>query len=177
MEILQSVIQYILDLGAAVFVPFLMLIVGLAMKMKFRDAFTSALTLGIAFTGMGILVNFIMTSMGSAANDLTTHTGLSLPAVDIGWPGAAAISWAWPYAFLVFPLQLAINFIMLITKQTKTLNVDLWNVWNKIFTAVILNLRHYLKGYLEVELLLPRHYDQSELMKFQHLLQLHHSRL
>ena len=113
MEILQSVIQYILDLGAAVFVPFLMLIVGLAMKMKFRDAFTSALTLGIAFTGMGILVNFIMTSMGSAANDLTTHTGLSLPAVDIGWPGAAAISWAWPYAFLV------------------------WNVWNKIFTAVI----------------------------------------
>lgn len=137
MEILQSLIQYILDLGAAVFVPFLMLIVGLAMKMKFRDAFTSALTLGIAFTGMGILVNFIMTSMGSAANDLTTHTGLSLPAVDIGWPGAAAISWAWPYAFLVFPLQLAINFIMLITKQTKTLNVDLWNVWNKIFTAVI----------------------------------------
>ena len=137
MEILQSVIQYILDLGAAVFVPFLMLIVGLAMKMKFRDAFTSALTLGIAFTGMGILVNYIMTSMGAAANDLTTHTGLSLPAVDIGWPGAAAISWAWPYAFLVFPLQLAINFIMLITKQTKTLNVDLWNVWNKIFTAVI----------------------------------------
>ena len=137
MEVLQSVIQYILDLGAAVFVPFLMLIVGLVMKMKFRDAFTAALTLGIAFTGMGILVNFIMTSMGSAANDLTTHTGLSLPAVDIGWPGAAAISWAWPYAFLVFPLQLAINFIMLITKQTKTLNVDLWNVWNKIFTAVI----------------------------------------
>ena len=26
---------------------------------------------------------------------------------------------------------------MLVTKQTKTLNVDLWNVWNKIFTAVI----------------------------------------
>ena len=137
METLQVVIQYILDLGAAVFVPFLMLIVGLAMKMKFREAFTAALTLGIAFTGMGILVNFIMTSMGAAANDLTTHTGLSLPAVDIGWPGAAAISWAWPYAFLVFPLQLAINFVMLVTKQTKTLNVDLWNVWNKIFTAVI----------------------------------------
>ncbi len=154
METLQVVIQYILDLGAAVFVPFLMLIVGLAMKMKFREAFTAALTLGIAFTGMGILVNFIMTSMGAAANDLTTHTGLSLPAVDIGWPGAAAISWAWPYAFLVFPLQLAINFIMLVTKQTKTLNVDLWNVWNKIFTAVIVTyftnnifLRIYCSSY------------------------------
>ncbi|MGT2784678.1 PTS galactitol transporter subunit IIC [Streptococcus merionis] len=137
METLQTIIQYILDLGAAVFVPFLMLIVGLCMKMKLRDAFSSALTLGIAFTGMGILVNFIMTSMGSAANDLATNTGLSLPAVDIGWPGAASISWAWPYAFLLFPIQLGINFLMLITNQTKTLNVDLWNVWNKIFTAVL----------------------------------------
>lgn len=137
MDILKIIVQYILDLGAAVFVPFLMLIVGLCMKMKFRDAFQAALTLGIAFTGMGILVNFIMTSMGQAANDLTTHTGLSLPAVDIGWPGAASISWAWPYAFLLFPIQLGINFLMLVMNQTKTLNVDLWNVWNKIFTAVI----------------------------------------
>ncbi|EHI70441.1 rhamnulose-1-phosphate aldolase [Streptococcus ictaluri] len=137
MDILKTVIQYILDLGAAVFVAFLMLVVGLLMKMKFRDAFSAALTLGIAFTGMGILVNFIMTSMGAAANDLTTHTGISLPAVDIGWPGAANISWAWPYAFLMFPLQLGINFLLLVTNQTKTLNVDLWNVWNKIFTAVI----------------------------------------
>ncbi|MGT2907711.1 PTS galactitol transporter subunit IIC [Streptococcus dentiloxodontae] len=139
MDILQTVIQYILDLGAAVFVPFLMLIVGLCMKMKFRDAFTAALTLGIAFTGMNLLINFIQDSVGTAANDLTKNTGLSLPAVDIGWPGAAAITWAWPYAFLAFPLQLVINFVMLVTHQTKTLNVDLWNVWNKIFTAVIVS--------------------------------------
>lgn len=28
---------------------------------------------------------------------------------------------------------------MLITNQTKTLNVDMWNVWNKIFTAVLVS--------------------------------------
>lgn len=139
MEALGAVIQYILDLGAAVFVPLLMLIIGLCMRMKFREAFTSALTLGIAFTGMGILVEFIMNSMGQAANDLATNTGLSLPAVDIGWPGAASITWAWPYAFLMFPLQVGINIVMLLLNQTKTLNVDLWNVWNKIFTAVLIS--------------------------------------
>lgn len=138
MAFLTDVIQYILNLGAAVFVPLLMLLVGLFMRMKLRDAFSAALTLGIAFTGMGILVNFIMTSMGEAANDLALNTGLSLPAVDIGWPGAASISWAWPYAFLLFPLQIGINIVMLMLNQTKTLNVDLWNVWNKIFTAVLI---------------------------------------
>lgn len=133
MDILQNVVQYILDLGAAVFVPFLMFIIALCMRMKVRDAFISALTLGIAFTGMNLLVNFIMTSMGAAANDLANNTGLSLPAVDIGWPGAASITWAWPYAFLMFPVQIGINVVLLLLNQTKTLNVDLWNVWNKIF--------------------------------------------
>lgn len=139
MELLQTVINYILDLGAAVFVPLIMLIIGLLMKMKFRDAFTAALTLGVAFTGMNLLIDFMMDSMGGAANSMAENTGISLPAVDIGWPGMASISWAWPFAFLVFPLQIVINIVMLVINQTKTLNVDMWNVWNKIFTAVLVS--------------------------------------
>lgn len=139
MEVLQTVVDYVLNLGAAVFVPLIMLTIGLLMKMKFRDAFTSALTLGIAFTGMNLLIGFMMDSMGGAASAMADSTGISLPAVDIGWPGMASISWAWPYAFLLFPLQIGINIFLLVTKQTKTLNVDMWNVWNKIFTAVIVS--------------------------------------
>lgn len=139
MELLKTIINYILNLGAPVFVPFLMLIIGLCMKMKFKDAFSAALTLGVAFTGMNILIGFMMTSMGGAATALAQNTGINLPAVDIGWPGMASISWAWPYAFLLFPLQICINIVMLITDQTKTLNVDMWNVWNKIFTAVLVS--------------------------------------
>lgn len=137
MEILETVIQYILDLGPAVFVPMIMLVVGVAIRMKMGDAFRAALILGVAFTGMNLLIGFMMDSMGSAANALAGNTGVSLPAVDIGWPGMASISWAWPYAFLAFPIQILTNIVMLITKQTKTLNVDMWNVWNKIFTAVL----------------------------------------
>ena len=144
METLQTVINFILnDLGAAVFVPALMLIIGLCMKMKFSEAFSSALTLGIAFTGMSILINYMMTSMGDAAQKLAENTGISLPAVDGGWPGMASISWAWPYAFLMYPLTIGINIILLDLNHTKTLNVDMWNVWNKIFTAVMVS---YISG-------------------------------
>lgn len=144
MEVLQTVVNFILnDLGAAVFVPALMLIIGLAMRMKFSEAFISALTLGIAFTGMSLLIDYMMDSMGTAARALTENTGIALPAVDGGWPGMASISWAWPYAFLLFPLTIGINIIMLVTNTTKTLNVDMWNVWNKIFTAVMVS---YISG-------------------------------
>ena len=140
METLQTVVNFVLnDLGAAVFVPLLMLIIGLAMKMKFSEAFVSALTLGIAFSGMNLLIGYMMGSMGDAAASLAENTGITLSAIDGGWPGMAAISWAWPYAFLLFPLTIGINVLMLIFNKTKTLNVDMWNVWNKIFTAVMVS--------------------------------------
>ncbi|MFM9597109.1 PTS transporter subunit IIC, partial [Streptomyces scabiei] len=62
---------------------------------------------------------------------------LSLNAIDAGWTGVAAITWSYKSAFLFFPLLLLINFIMLTLNLTKTLNVDMWNVWNKIFTYVV----------------------------------------
>ena len=75
MDTLQSAISFVLnDLGAAVFVPLLMLLIGLSMKMKFSQAFHSALTLGIAFTGMSILINYMMASMGDAAQKLADNT-------------------------------------------------------------------------------------------------------
>ena len=144
MDTLQSAISFVLnDLGAAVFVPLLMLLIGLSMKMKFSQAFHSALTLGIAFTGMSILINYMMASMGDAAQKLADNTGISLTAIDGGWPGMASISWAWPYAFLMFPVTIGINILMLLFNKTKTLNVDMWNVWNKIFTAVMVS---YITG-------------------------------
>lgn len=143
MDILKEVVNYVLGLGAPVFVPIIMLIVGLAARMKFRDAFSAALTLGIAFTGMTLVINFMTGSISPAAQALSERTGITLTAVDGGWPGMAAISWAWPYAFLLFPLQIGINIIMLVFNWTKTLNVDMWNVWAKIFTAVMVS---YISG-------------------------------
>ncbi len=39
MDVLYNVVQYILGFGAAVFVPLIMLIIGLLCRMKFADAF------------------------------------------------------------------------------------------------------------------------------------------
>ncbi|GAA4714449.1 PTS galactitol transporter subunit IIC [Brevibacillus fulvus] len=137
MATLQSWIEFILALGAPVFVPFIMIVVGLFARMKLKEAVSAALTLGVAFIGMNIVVGFMMDSMGPAARSFAQNTGIQLNIIDGGWTSLATLAWAWPLAFFMFPLQLGLNILMLITKQTNTLNVDLWNVWGKILTAVL----------------------------------------
>lgn len=132
---MEAVLNYILGLGAAIFLPVIMIALGLAMKMKVKRAIIAGLTLGIAFTGMNVVLGFMFDAISPAATALVERTGLQLTAIDVGWSPMAAIAWAWPYALVLFPLQIIINLIMLGLRWTNCLNVDLWNVWGKIFIA------------------------------------------
>lgn len=133
----MAVINYILGLGAAVFLPIIMILLGLGMKMKPKKAIIAGLTLGIAFTGMNVVLSFMFGAISPAATAFVNNTGIKLTSIDVGWSPMSAIAWAWPYALLVFPLQIGINILMLAFKWTDCLNVDLWNVWGKIFTATM----------------------------------------
>src|SRR5699024_6291171 len=114
MSTLQSIIQYILDLGAPVFVPLIMLAIGLFARMKFRDALSAAIIFGVAFSGMTLVVDFMLNSISPAAQSFAENTGINLSGVDGGWTSAAAITWSWPLAFLMFPITVGINIVMLV---------------------------------------------------------------
>ncbi|MBM7690374.1 PTS galactitol transporter subunit IIC [Enterococcus ureilyticus] len=145
MEIFQSVIDYILNLGSAIFVPLIILIIGLIARMPLKKAFMSAITLGVAFTGMSMVIGFMSDAVSPASVAMAKNTGISLPALDLGWTGAASITWSWSYAFVFFAVVLGVNFIMLLLNLTKTLNVDMWNVWGKALTAYLV---YFISGSL-----------------------------
>ena len=120
MELLSTVVQSLLDLGAAIFVPIIIILAGLIVKMKLKDAISAGLTLGVAFTGMTMLINFMTGAITPAAEAMLKNVGISLPIIDGGWTTMSTISWSWPYAFLMFPLMILINIIMLVLKKTNT---------------------------------------------------------
>lgn len=136
MDVLQNVVNYVLGLGPSVFVSAIMIVIGLLVRMKAKDAISAGITLGVAFTGMGMLIEFMMGAIGPAANEMVTNTGIALPILDGGWTTLATLAWSWPYAFVMFPVVIGVNIIMLVLKRTNTINADMWNVWGKIFTAV-----------------------------------------
>ncbi|MGX7196030.1 PTS galactitol transporter subunit IIC [Enterococcus olivae] len=137
MEVFSSVINFVLGLGSAIFVPLIILILGLLAGMKPGKAFMSAITLGIAFTGMSMVIGFMGNAVGPASESLAMNTGINLPALDMGWTSAAAITWSWSYAFIFFAVTIGVNFVMLVLNWTKTLNADMWNVWGKALTAYL----------------------------------------
>ncbi len=136
-----DLLNTVLAPGGAVFMPFIILLFVWVIKLYQKDSITwfqgirSAMLLGVAFISMGIVIGFAVNTFATPFQQLKRFVDLNT--LDLGWPPAAALSWSWPFAILLFPVQIFTNAIMLKFKWTKTLNADMWNVWHKVFTALV----------------------------------------
>lgn len=133
MNDLIPMFQAFLGLGPTVILPVAIFLLGIGFGQKPAKAFRSGLTIGVGFTGIFLVVELLTSNLGPAAQAMVKNFGIQLNIIDVGWPGAASIAWASPVAALVIPVCLAVNVLMLVTKTTKTMDVDLWNYWHFTF--------------------------------------------
>lgn len=140
MDAIKSVFDFLTGLGSSVMLPIIIFILGLILGMKISRAFISAITVGVGFIGLGLVINLLFQALGPATDALVKNTGLQLNALDVGWGVAAAIAFGTAVGSLVFIVALVVNLVMLVFKWTKTLNVDMWNYWHYAFTGSLVFL-------------------------------------
>lgn len=87
MELLASFFQAILDLGSSVFMPLVVMIIGLIVGLKPSKAFGAGLTLGVAIVGINLVVSYMSTSIGEPVQGFVETLGLQLSGLDMGWAG------------------------------------------------------------------------------------------
>lgn len=133
-------IKFILDLGPTVMLPIIIFILGVLLGQKPGQAFRSGITIGVGFIGINLVIGLLVNNIGPAAQGMVTRMGIELNVIDVGWPAAAGIAFASKIGAFIIPVGLAVNFIMLVTKTTKTVNVDLWNFWHFAFTGALVNV-------------------------------------
>jgi len=130
-------VQAFLDLGATVILPVVIFLLGLFFGQKAGKAFRSGLTIGVAFVGIFLVIDLLVDNLGPAAQGMVERLGVSLTVIDVGWPATSSIAWASSVAAFIIPLGLIVNVVMLLTKTTKTMNVDIWNFWHYTFMAAM----------------------------------------
>lgn len=136
-EAVSGVLQYIIDMGASVMLPIVIAIVSMIMGVKPGKALRAALMIGVGFVGLSLIVNLMNDELGPAAAAMSERFGLTLSVVDIGWPGASPITWSSEIALVAILVAVALNVVMLVLKLTRTVNIDIWNIWHMTFTGAI----------------------------------------
>lgn len=133
----MNIFNYIIQLGASVMMPVIFTIIGLCIGMKFGKALKSGLYVGVGFVGLGIVTALLTDNFKDPLQAIENIFSLNLSVFDMGWPAAASVAYNTAVGALIIPVCLGINFLMIITKTTRTVNIDLWNYWHFAFIGAV----------------------------------------
>lgn len=117
--------------------PIIFTIIGLCIGMRFGKALKSGLYVGVGFVGLGIVTALLTSNFGDPLTLISQIYHLELNVFDMGWPAAASVAYNTAVGALIIPICLGVNFLMLITKTTRTVNIDLWNYWHFAFIGAV----------------------------------------
>jgi len=135
---MEEVFKYIIGLGAAVMMPIIFTVLGVCIGIKLGDALKSGLKVGVGFIGLSIVTALLTSALGPALNTVVDIYDLQLKVFDMGWPAAAAVAYNTAVGAFIIPVCLGVNLLMLVTKTTRTVNIDLWNYWHFAFIGAVI---------------------------------------
>ena len=134
MDVFLTALKAIIDgLGATVVLPIIIFFFAWILGAKPGRAFRAGVMVGIAFIGINLVIGLMWGTLSDVAQAMVTNLGIHRDVVDVGWPSAAAIAFGSNVGLWVIPVALLVNIVLLVTKVTKTLNVDVWNFWHFAF--------------------------------------------
>ncbi|KRM35471.1 PTS system galactitol-specific IIC component [Agrilactobacillus composti DSM 18527 = JCM 14202] len=129
-----------MSLGASVMMPIIFIVFGLLLGMGPGKSIKSGLSVGVGFVGLSVITKLLADNLGPAVNAMVKIYKLHLYTLDIGWPAASTVAFGTQVGAIIIPLGLAINILMLLTKTTQTLNIDLWNYWHFAFIGSLVSI-------------------------------------
>lgn len=135
---MEQVFGYIIGLGAAVMMPVIFTVLGVCIGIRFGEALKAGLKVGVGFVGLSIVTALLTSALGPALKSVVDIYGLQLSIFDMGWPAASAVAYNTAVGALIIPVCLGVNLLMLLTRTTRTVNIDLWNYWHFAFIGAII---------------------------------------
>ncbi|NBB89967.1 MAG: PTS galactitol transporter subunit IIC, partial [Spirochaetes bacterium] len=134
---LEAIVQFFLDLGASVLLPIIIFLLSIIFGAKVGRSLRSAIMVGVGFVGIGLVIGLLVNNLGPAAKSMVERFGIELNIIDVGWPASAAIAFGSRISTFIIPGALLLNLLLLFTRVTKTINIDIWNFWHFAFVGAI----------------------------------------
>lgn len=136
----MGIIDYFLSLGSSVFVPLVLMIIGLVFGLGILRSIRSGIMVGIGFIGLGLAISLISNQLEPAVNQIVERFSFNLTVIDIGSGAAAGVAFSTLVGALIIPSVFLLNVLLLIIGFTKTMNIDIFNYSHYAFTGAVVHL-------------------------------------
>lgn len=134
---IETFMNVFMSLGSSVFIPIIIILLGLILRIKPGKAIVAGLTIGIGFIGLSMVTGLMTDALGPAIELMVEKYGLSLSIMDLGSGTAGPVAFSTTMGIVVIPISFAINILLVYLGLTKTFNVDVWNLWQPALIGIM----------------------------------------
>lgn len=134
---IETFMNIFMSLGSSVFIPAIIIILGLILRMKPGKAIVAGLTIGIGFIGLSMVTGLMTDALGPAVKLMVEKYGLSLSIMDLGSGTAGPVAFSTTMGIVIIPIAFALNAVLIYLGLTKTFNVDVWNLWQPALIGIM----------------------------------------
>jgi PTS system galactitol-specific IIC component len=125
-----------------VLLPIVIFILAIIFRVKLKNAVIGALTVGVGYAGLKIIVKFLVTSLGPASEAMVSRFHMKMDVLDIGFGAMGATGWAgggstYIVGILVLCILLTNIVLFFFLKRTNTLSIDLWNYHHMLLVCAL----------------------------------------
>ncbi|EOR21040.1 Gat family PTS system transporter subunit IIC [Clostridium sartagoforme AAU1] len=132
--------------GNYITVPIIIFVICLFFKAPVKKAFASAVLIGVGLKGMAFITSAFGSVLSELVKQIVDYTGLSLPALDIGWQAVASVAYSTNIGMMFIGVGLIFQIILWLIKWTDIfMPSDLWNNYSIIvWGSMLFQLRNNL---------------------------------
>ena len=130
-------LEWFIGLGSTVFLPIILIVIGLIFGVKLSKAFMAGITVGIGSIGLNLVIDLLTNSLGLAVQKMGERFGLSLTIMDIGCGPGGPLAFSTSLGLICIVVSILLNLMFVLLRFTKTFNIDIWNFWFPTFLGLI----------------------------------------
>ncbi|OFK23962.1 PTS galactitol transporter subunit IIC [Olsenella sp. HMSC062G07] len=134
---IDAILQWVIGLGGTILVPVILIILGLVVRLSPARAIMAGLTVAIGMIGVNAIIGILTSALAPAVQSMVQNFNLSLNIIDMGSGTAGPLSFSTTLGVLIIPIAIVINLLLVWVGMTKTLNVDVWNLWQPAMVGVM----------------------------------------
>jgi galactitol PTS system EIIC component len=138
--VFQSFFSSFNEIQPYVLVPLGILVYSLIARVKFGKAFKSAMMVGIGIAGLFAITSLLASVAIPALQSFVKYTGVNLTTADLGNSTLLAVVYSLRLFVWLIPLGLAVNYLLLRFKLTKTMDIDILDYWVWGITALVIQV-------------------------------------
>ena len=136
MEVLYKIMKVLVDIGPVGLIPIVLLLMGLIASRNKLILLRNSVYVFLGLLSFSLLLSFYINFFNPVIETILSITNKKFQVIDVSWMMSQKINLYNPMVVQLAVILIGLNILMIFLRLTRTINIDLWNLWIFLFSGI-----------------------------------------